>query len=103
MATGRQTREVGGRTGSRAVNARARPPQGRALVVGTLLIALVILGGVAWLAGQRTTVDGTMTGAASRQPTSARSLALPATQGGMVSLREFAGHKVVLYFYEAST
>lgn len=73
------------------------------MVVGTLLVGLAVLGGVVWFAGQRTATDGTTTGAASGQPTSARSLTLPATQGGTLSLRGFAGRKIVLYFYEAST
>ncbi len=76
---------------------------GRAAIVGTLLSGLVILGGVVWLTGQHTATGGVAAGAASGQPAPGRTLTLPATRGGARSLQQFAGRKVVLYFYEGST
>ncbi len=95
MATGQRAR--GARTKPRASIA-TKSVRGRAGVVGALL-----LGGVVWLAGQRTASGGVAAGAASGQPAPGRTLTLPATRGGALSLRQFAGRKVVLYFYEGST
>jgi len=71
--------------------------------VGALFSGLVILGGVVWLAGQHTATGGAAAGAASGQPAPDRTLTLPATRGGALSLRQFTGRTVVLYFYEGST
>ncbi len=100
MATGQRAR--GARTKPRASIA-TKSVRGRAGVVGALLLGLAILGGVVWLAGQRTASGGVAAGAASGQPAPGRTLTLPATRGGALSLRQFAGRKVVLYFYEGST
>jgi len=114
MATGQRAR--GARTRPRAANgdtvvARERGGStrgrggrgGRATIVGALLSGLVILGGVVWLAGQHTATGGAAAGAASGQPAPDRTLTLPATRGGALSLRQFTGRTVVLYFYEGST
>ncbi len=71
--------------------------------MGALLSGLVILGGVVWLAGQHTATGGVAAGVASGQPAASRTLTLPATRGGALSLQQFAGRTVVLYFYEGST
>jgi len=76
---------------------------GRAAIVGALLNSLVILGGVVWLVGQHAATGGVAASAASGQPAPGRTLTLPATRGGALSLQQFAGRTVVLYFYEGST
>jgi len=104
MATGQRAR--GARTRPRAASVDtnvARGRRGRAGFAGALLLGLVILGGVVWLAGQHTASAGAVAGAANGQPAPGRTLTLPATRGGALSLRQFAGRKVVLYFYEGST
>ncbi len=104
MATGQRAR--GARTRPRAARGDttvARRRVGRATIVGALLSGLVILGGAVWLAGQHTATGGVAAGAASGQPAPGRPLTLPATRGGALSLQQFTGHKVVLYFYEGST
>jgi len=97
---------VRGDTNTNAARGRGgstRGRGGRAAIVGTLLSGLVILGGVVWLAGQRTATGGVAAGEVSGQPAPGRTLMLPATRGGALSLQQFTGHKVVLYFYEGST
>ena len=104
MATGQRAR--GTRTRPRAARGDttvARGRVGRATIVGALLSGLVILGGVIWPTGQHTATDGVAAGAASGQPAPGRTLTLPATRGGALSLRQFTGRTVVLYFYEGST
>jgi cytochrome oxidase Cu insertion factor (SCO1/SenC/PrrC family) len=84
--------------------AKAGQRRRRAAVVAVaLLIGLAILGGVIWLAGQRSTAEGPMGGVAVGQAAPGRGLALPATRGGSLSLQQLSGRKVVLYFYEGST
>jgi cytochrome oxidase Cu insertion factor (SCO1/SenC/PrrC family) len=78
-------------------------PRRAAVVAVALLIGLAILGGVIWLAGQRSTAEGPVGGVAVGQAAPGRGLALPATRGGSLSLQQLSGRKVVLYFYEGST
>jgi cytochrome oxidase Cu insertion factor (SCO1/SenC/PrrC family) len=103
MGRGAQEAKAG-QQGQRISRGAAWPRRRRAVVVAVaLLIGLAIIGGVIWLAGQRSTAEGPVGGVAVGPAAPGRGLALPATRGGSLSLQQLSGRKVVLYFYEGST
>lgn len=107
-ATGQGARDARPLHQIRATGRRAERSRGLgrpAPIVAALVVVLAIAGGVVWLAVQQSqqAAGVSKTSVAIGHEAPERDLALSSTQGGTLSLRQFEGHKVVLYFYEEST
>src|SRR5579859_776612 len=107
MATGRRVREgipprrqekIAARTPARGNQKRTA-----AVAVATLLLCVIVVGGVLWLARQQAAPGAATGGVPAGQLAPGAGIALPSTQGTRLSLAGFHGHKVVLYFYEEAT
>ncbi len=87
-----------GRAGTGRAARRARPgfPWGLAIVAGFAALGLGVA--IAQLAAPRAPQAAVSAGLVLGAP--APAIALPATTGGAVSLDQFRGTKVVVYFYE---